>query len=112
MPAEHIETLIVGGGQAGLATGYHLARRGLPFVILEANERIGDSWRKRWDSLRLFTPALYDGLPGSTFPAPAWSFPGKDDVADYLEDYAASSISRSGPVSAPTASSRDGDRTR
>ena len=56
--------MIVGGGQAGLSTGYHLARRGLPFVILEANERIGDSWRKRWDSLRLFTPARYDGLPG------------------------------------------------
>ena len=89
MPAEHIETVIVGGGQAGLSTGYHLARRGLPFVILEANERIGDSWRKRWDSLRLFTPARYDGLPGRRFPAPAWSFPGKDDVADYLEDYAA-----------------------
>ena len=89
MPAEHIETVIVGGGQAGLSIGYHLARRGLPFAILEANERVGDSWRRRWDSLRLFTPARYDALPGSTFPAPTWSFPGKDDVADYLEDYAA-----------------------
>ena len=88
MTAERIDTVIVGGGQAGLSTGYHLARRGLPFVILEANERIGDSWRKRWDSLRLFTPARYDGLPGRPFPAPAWSFPGKDAVADYLEDYA------------------------
>ena len=90
MRAEHIETVIVGGGQAGLSTGYHLARRGLPFVILEANERVGDSWRKRWDSLRLFTPARYSGLPGRRFPGPTWSFPGKDDVADYLEDYAAS----------------------
>ncbi len=90
MRAEHIDTVIVGGGQAGLSTGYHLARRGLPFVILEANERVGDSWRKRWDSLRLFTPARYSGLPGRRFPAPTWSFPGKDDVADYLEDYAAS----------------------
>jgi putative flavoprotein involved in K+ transport len=89
MTAERIETVIVGGGQAGLSTGYHLARRGLPFVILEANERIGDSWRGRWDSLHLFTPARYDGLPGSSFPAPTWSFPGKDDVADYLEDYSA-----------------------
>ena len=86
---EHVETVIVGGGQAGLATGYHLARRGLPFVILDANERIGDAWRKRWDSLRLFTPARYDGLPGWPFPAPAWSFPTKDEVADYLETYAA-----------------------
>ncbi len=89
MPAERFETVIVGGGQAGLSTGYHLAKRGRPFVILEANERIGDSWRKRWDTLRLFTPARYNALPGSTFPAPAWSFPGKDHVADYLEDYAA-----------------------
>jgi putative flavoprotein involved in K+ transport len=89
VPAERIETVIVGGGQAGLSTGYHLARRGRPFVILEANERIGDSWRKRWDSLRLFTPARYNALPGSTFPASAWSFPGKDQVADYLEAYAA-----------------------
>ena len=58
MPSvEHLETVIVGGGQAGLAVGYHLATRGLPFVILDANERIGDAWRNRWDSLRLFTPA-------------------------------------------------------
>jgi putative flavoprotein involved in K+ transport len=87
--SEHVETVIIGGGQAGLSTGYHLARRGLPFVILDTNERIGDAWRKRWDSLRLFTPARYDGLPGWPFPAPAWSFPTKDDVAGYLEAYAA-----------------------
>src|SRR5215216_5031593 len=87
--SEHVETVIIGGGQAGLATGYHLARRDLPFVILDANERIGDAWRKRWDSLRLFTPARYNGLPGWPFPAPAWSFPTKDEVADYLEAYAA-----------------------
>src|SRR5918993_125601 len=83
------EVVVIGGGQAGLATGYHLAKQGLPFVILDANDRIGDSWRKRWDSLRLFTPARYDGLPGWPFPAPAWSFPTKDEMADYLEAYAA-----------------------
>jgi putative flavoprotein involved in K+ transport len=83
------EVVVIGGGQAGLATGYHLAKQGLPFVILDANERIGDSWRERWDSLRLFTPARYDGLPGWPFPAPAWSFPTKDEMADYLEAYAA-----------------------
>jgi putative flavoprotein involved in K+ transport len=87
--SEHVGTLIIGGGQAGLSTGYHLARRGLPFVILDANERIGDAWRKRWDSLRLFTPARYNGLPGWPFPAPAWSFPTKDEMAGYLEAYAA-----------------------
>jgi putative flavoprotein involved in K+ transport len=86
--SEHVETVIIGGGQAGLATGYSLARRGLPFVILDASERIGNAWRKRWDSLRLFTPARYNGLPGWPFPAPAWSFPDKDEVADYLEAYA------------------------
>src|SRR5262245_22802823 len=66
---ERVETVIVGGGQAGLAVGYHLARRQQPFLILDANERVGDAWRTRWDSLRLFTPAKYDGLPGWRFPA-------------------------------------------
>jgi putative flavoprotein involved in K+ transport len=68
--------------------GYCLARLGLSFMILEANARVGDSWRKRWDSLRLFTPAKYDGLIGLPFPAPASSFPTKDQMADYLEAYA------------------------
>jgi putative flavoprotein involved in K+ transport len=86
---EHFDTVIIGGGQAGLATGYHLAKRELPFVILDASERIGDAWRKLWDSLRLFTPARYDGLQGWRFPAPAVSFPTKDEMADYLESYAA-----------------------
>ena len=87
--SEHFDTVIIGGGQAGLATGYHLAKRDLPFVILDANERIGDAWRKRWESLRLFTPARYDGLQGWRFPAPSSSFPTKDEMADYLEAYAA-----------------------
>jgi putative flavoprotein involved in K+ transport len=86
---ERFETVIIGGGQAGLSVGYHLARRGRRFVILDANQRIGDPWRRRWESLRLFTPARYNGLPGWSFPAPAWSFPTKDEVADYLEAYAA-----------------------
>jgi putative flavoprotein involved in K+ transport len=85
---ERFETVIVGGGQAGLSVGYHLARRGRRFVILDSNRRVGDAWRGRWDSLRLFTPARYDGLPGWPFPAPAWSYPTKDQVADYLEAYA------------------------
>jgi putative flavoprotein involved in K+ transport len=86
---ERIHTVIVGGGQAGLSVGYFLKRRGVPFVILDANARIGDSWRMRWDSLRLFTPAQYDGLAGMPFPARAHSFPTKDEMADYLEAYAA-----------------------
>ncbi len=87
--SEHFETVIIGGGQAGLSVGYHLKKQGRPFVILDANERIGDSWRKRWDSLRLFTPARYSGLTGWRFPAPAVSFPTKEEMADYLEAYAA-----------------------
>jgi putative flavoprotein involved in K+ transport len=86
---ERVETVIIGGGQAGLSVGHHLARRGRPFVILDANQRVGDAWRRRWDSLRLFTPARYDGLAGLPFPAPPHSFPTKDQVADYLEAYAA-----------------------
>jgi putative flavoprotein involved in K+ transport len=86
---ERVETVVVGGGQAGLSVGYHLARRGLPFVILDASGRIGDSWRTRWDSLRLFTPARYNALPGLPFPGPAHAFSSKDEVADYLEAYAA-----------------------
>ena len=88
MTSEHIETVIIGAGQAGLSTGYHLQRRGRPFVILEANARVGDRWRRHWDTLRLYSPAKYDGLPGLPFPADAWAFPGKDDVAAYLERYA------------------------
>ena len=86
--SERVQVVVIGGGQAGLSVGYCLARRGLSFVILEANPRVGDSWRKRWDSLRLFTPAKYDGLIGLPFPAPAFSFPTKDQMADDLEAYA------------------------
>jgi putative flavoprotein involved in K+ transport len=86
---ERINTVIIGGGQAGLSTGYHLARLGVPFVILEANRRVGDTWRARWDSLTLFTPARFSGLDGMPFPAAAYTFPTKDAMGDYLEAYAA-----------------------
>jgi putative flavoprotein involved in K+ transport len=82
------QTIVIGGGQAGLSVGYHLARRGLPFLILDAHERIGDAWRNRWDSLRLFTPARYDGLPGWAYPARGDAFITKNQMADYLEAYA------------------------
>jgi putative flavoprotein involved in K+ transport len=85
---DRVETVIIGAGQAGLSTGYHLARHGRPFVILEADGRVGDVWRRRFDSLRLYSPARYDGLPGWGFPADPWSRPTKDQVADYLEAYA------------------------
>jgi putative flavoprotein involved in K+ transport len=85
---EHFETVIIGGGQAGLAVGYHLRSQEREFVILDANERVGDSWRKRWPSLRLYSPAHFDGLPGLAFPAPAHSYPTGLEMADYLESYA------------------------
>lgn len=86
--SESIQTIVVGGGQAGLSVGYQLAKRGMPFLILDANQRIGDAWRNRWDSLRLFTPARYSGLPGLPFPARGELFPTKQAMADYLESYA------------------------
>jgi putative flavoprotein involved in K+ transport len=108
--AERLETVIVGGGQAGLSVGYQLATRERPFVILDANRRVGDAWRSRWDSLRLFTPARYDGLPGWRFPAPARSYPTRDQVADYLEAYAARfDLTVRGGVRVDGLS-RDGDR--
>jgi putative flavoprotein involved in K+ transport len=85
---ERFETVIVGGGQAGLAVGYHLTKRGRACVILDANDRVGDSWRKRWPSLRLYSPALAAGLPGMRFPAAPGSYPTGSEMADYLETYA------------------------
>jgi len=85
----HFDTVVIGGGQAGLAVGYHLARQDRDFVILDAESRIGDAWRSRWDSLRLFTPARRSGLPGMPFPAEGGYFPNKDEMADYLKRYAA-----------------------
>jgi putative flavoprotein involved in K+ transport len=87
--SEYVETLVIGGGQSGLVMGYHLSRRGLPYAIIDANHRIGDAWRNRWDSLRLFTPNRLNGLPGMPFPGGYhWGFPSKDEMADYLESYA------------------------
>jgi putative flavoprotein involved in K+ transport len=85
---EVLDVVVVGGSQAGLAIAWHLRRQGLRFVVLEASPEIGHTWRSRWDSLKLFTPAQYDALPGMAFPAPADTYPTKEPVADYLRDYA------------------------
>jgi putative flavoprotein involved in K+ transport len=85
---EHVETLVIGGGQAGLAVAYHLKSKRREFVILDANERVGDSWRKRWPTLRLYSPATADGLPGMPFPSKRYHYPTGLEMADYLELYA------------------------
>src|SRR4051794_3288475 len=82
------DVVVIGGGQAGLAVSWHLARQGLRFLILDAGPEVGHVWRSRWDSLRLFTPTQYDSLPGLAFPGRYDTYPGKDDVADYLRSYA------------------------
>ena len=86
---ETVDTVVIGAGQAGLATGYHLQRAGRSFVILDSVARVGDGWRHQWDTLRLFSPAWADHLPGLPHPGPRWSYPTKDEFADYLESYAA-----------------------
>jgi putative flavoprotein involved in K+ transport len=110
MDTERYETVIVGGGQAGLATGYHLAGLGRSFVILDAGARVGDPWRGRWDSLRLYTPARYSGLPGWPFPADPGHFPTRDEVADYLEAYAARFELPVRPLTRVDRLTRHGDR--
>src|SRR5262245_7930276 len=82
---EHFDVIVIGAGQAGLSVGHHLARLGLSFVILEAHSKIGDSWRERWDSLRLFTPARFNSLDGWKYPGDPYYFPTKNEMADYLE---------------------------
>jgi putative flavoprotein involved in K+ transport len=86
---QQLDVVVAGGSQAGLAMAWHLARQGLGFVVLEAGPEVGHVWRSRWDSLKLFTPAQYDALPGMAFPGPADTYPTKDPVADYLQAYAA-----------------------
>ena len=87
--ADLLDVVVIGGSQSGLAIGWHLGRQGLRFLVLDAGPEVGHVWRSRWDSLTLFTPARYDGLPGMAFPAPADSYPTKDPVADYLQAYVA-----------------------
>jgi putative flavoprotein involved in K+ transport len=87
MKNERIDTVVIGGGQAGLAAGYYLRQQKRDFVILDAHDRAGDSWRRRWDSLRLFTPTGFNNLPGMPFPKFRNRFPTKDQMAAYLESY-------------------------
>ncbi|WFR62521.1 NAD(P)/FAD-dependent oxidoreductase [Paenibacillus amylolyticus] len=82
------DVLVIGAGQAGLAAGYYLQQSGLTFLIVDAASSVGESWRKRYDSLRLFTPRMYDGLPGMPLGGNENDLPSKDEIADYFESYA------------------------
>ena len=86
-PERH-EAIVIGAGQGGLSASHHLSSRSIDHVVLEAEDRIGDQWRSRYDSLRLYSPAKYDGLPGMPFPLSANAFPTGNQMADYLESYA------------------------
>jgi putative flavoprotein involved in K+ transport len=88
-PDQPLDAVIIGASQAGLAMAWHLAQQNLRFVVLDAAAELGHTWRSRWDSLRLFSPAQYDALPGMPFPATADSYPTKEQVADYVQAYAA-----------------------
>lgn len=87
-PSDHSPVVVIGAGHSGLSAAYCLEQRGISPVVLDANARVGDAWRRRWDSLRLFTPATFDGLAGMPFPASSFAFPTKDQMADYAETYA------------------------
>src|SRR5215212_6647298 len=86
--APELDALIIGGGQAGLAMGYHLNETPFRYRIVERHPRVGDSWRNRYASLVLFTPRAYSALPGLAVPGDPEGFPTKDEMADYLEAYA------------------------
>jgi len=86
--SQPLHTIVIGAGQAGLAAGYYLKQAGRDFMILDAHERVGDNWRKRWEGLRLFSPQRYNGLPGLAPPGGEWHLPSRLELADYLEGYA------------------------
>ena len=86
---EVLDTIVIGGGQAGLASGYHLQKKGLRFLILDASDEAGGSWPRYYDSLKLFSPARFSSMPGMKFPGDPNGYPKRDEVIRYLQDYRA-----------------------
>lgn len=84
---QRVNSVVIGAGQSGLAAAYYLKKNNLDFIIIDEGIKVGDSWRLRWDSLRLFTPSQHDSLPGLPFPAVKGSLPTKEEMADYLAAY-------------------------
>lgn len=87
-PQFDLDVLVVGAGQAGLATGAELQRSGLTFRLFDRSARVGDSWRRRYDSLVLFSTRAYSALPGLPFPGDHEGYAARNEIADYLEEYA------------------------
>lgn len=81
------DVVVVGGGQAALATAYFLKRAGLAFTLLDAEDGPGGAWRHAWQSLRLFSPATWSSIAGRPMPQKEGDYPSRDDVIAYLEDY-------------------------
>ena len=107
---ERYEVAVIGAGQAGLAIGHFLALQGRRFVILEAEDSVASAWRTRWDSLVLFTPRRHDSLPGRAFPGDPDSYPTRDEVIAYLDDYAEALALPVQPGSAVRSLRKNGDR--
>ena len=84
----NVDILVIGGGQSGLVMAYHLSKQPYTFQILERHQRVGDSWRLRYDSLKLFSPRAFSALPGFKVSGDTDSFATKNEIADYLESYA------------------------
>src|SRR3982074_737157 len=110
MATRTYDSVVIGAGQAGLAAGFFLSRTSSRFVLLESASDVGESWRRRWDSLRLFTPNRYNGLPGMAFPGDRYALPGKDEVAAYLQAYATRFNLRIGTATRVSTVERDGER--
>ena len=82
------ETIVIGAGQAGLAMGYYLSQSNVNFLIIDKGRELGEVWKERYDSLRLFTPRMYSSLPGLVLDGDQHGFPSKDEIGDYLKHYA------------------------
>ncbi len=106
---DRIDVLVVGGGQAGLGMGYRLRGAGVSFVIVDDRARTGDVWRARWRSLVLFTPRRFAALPGLPLPSGADYYPTREQLADYLERYAAEYALPVAHDTRVTAITREGD---
>ena len=81
------EAIVIGAGQAGLAMGYYLKQNNNRFLIIDKGQELGEVWKNRYDSLKLFTPRMYSSLPGLILDGEQQGFPSKDEIANYIKHY-------------------------